>query len=446
MTENVITRFAPSPTGYLHVGGARTALFAWLWAKKRKGEFHLRIEDTDRARLVKDAEKQITESLQWLGLDWSDTVLRQSERLDVYEKYAKQLVASGFARGSKEKEGTVIRFKWPEPSQPVTIEPFQGRPKITVDPQTVASAFEDFVLIKSDGYPTYNFAHIIDDLETGVTDVIRGDEFTSSLHKYYALYQALGKADALPRFYHVPPILGPDKAKLSKRHGAQDVLEYREAGYFPEALANFIALIGWNPGDDREVFTSLDELTEAFDLARIQRSPGIFDQEKLHWLNGEHLKALDVGELLARAVMGGFWKPKQQGDMAYDEKVLRLATERIRTLVDLKEVQSGYFYQRPKVTVQRLIGTENAETVGVWLERTLRALSALPEAEWNAERIEQILTDLRDELDLEPKQLFPPLRIAITNADRTPPLWDVCEVLGKTEAIARLEAAQSLVA
>ena len=449
MTGKVITRFAPSPTGYLHVGGARTALFAWLWAKKCGGEFRLRIEDTDRQRLVEDAEAQIKESLQWLGLEWSGEVLHQSERLDTYKEYADRLVEKGFARESDEEAGKVIRFKWPEPMRAVTVEPFSGRSTITVDPQTVASAFEEFVLIKSDGYPTYNFAHIIDDLETGVTDVIRGDEFTSSLHKYYALYQALGKADAMPRFYHVPPILGPDKAKLSKRHGAQDVLDYREAGYLPEALANFVALIGWNPGDDREFFGSLEELTSAFDLDRIQRSPGVFDPEKLAWLNGEHIKALDVGELLDRAIAGGFWKKaakKMDGDRAYDEKVLALAIERVRTLAELADIRKGYFYKAPKVTSKRLIGKENPETVGVWLERALRDLTKLPEAEWNAERIEKLLTDLRNELDLEPKQLFPPLRIAVTDANRTPPLWDVFEVLGQAEAVSRLEAAQSLVA
>ncbi|HEY8108720.1 MAG TPA: glutamate--tRNA ligase family protein [Patescibacteria group bacterium] len=444
MAEKVITRFAPSPTGYLHVGGARTALFAWLWAKKDGGEFRLRIEDTDRKRLVEDAEDQIKESLEWLGLDWHDTVLRQSERIDEYRKQAKRLVEAGFARESAEKEGTVIRFKWPEPLRPVAIEPFQGRQKIMVDPQTVASAFEEFVLIKSDGYPTYNFAHIIDDLETGVTDVIRGDEFTSSLHKYYAIYQALGRADALPRFYHVPPILGSDKAKLSKRHGAQDVLDYRAEGYLPEALANFIALIGWNPGDDREFFASLDELREAFDLSKVQRSPGVFDPEKLAWLNGEHIKALAPGDLLERAATGGFWEPGR--DRAYDERVLGLATDRVRTLAELRDIRTGYFYEAPKVAVDRLVGKENPETVGVWLERVLRDLTKLPEAEWKSDRIERTLNDVRDELDLEPKQLFPVLRIVVTDADRTPPLWDVFEVLGKSETVSRLEAAQDLVA
>ncbi|MEX2043397.1 MAG: glutamate--tRNA ligase [Patescibacteria group bacterium] len=444
MARKVITRFAPSPTGYLHVGAARTALFAWLWAKQNDGEFRLRIEDTDRQRFVKDAEAQIKESLEWLGLGWDGEVLRQSERLDEYRQQAERLVKAGFARESKEKAGTVIRFKWPEPKRPVTIEPFHGRPPVVVDPQTVSSAFEDFVLIKSDGYPTYNFAHIVDDLEAGVTHVIRGDEFTSSLHKYSALYEALGRADAMPKFYHVPPILGPDKAKLSKRHGAKDALDYREAGYLPEALANFIALIGWSPGDDREFFASLDELAGAFDLAKIQRSPGVFDQEKLTWLNGEHLRALDTGELLDRAIAGGFWK--EGGDRAYDERVLELASERVRTLADLADVRQGYFYKVPKVTRKRLVGKENPETIGVWLERVLRDLTKLPGNEWNAERIEKLLTDIRNELDLEPRQLFPPLRIAVTDADRTPPLWDVFDVLGKTEVVSRLDAAQSLVA
>lgn len=448
MAKKVITRFAPSPTGYLHVGAVRTALFAWLWARQNGGEFRLRIEDTDRQRFVEGAEEQIKESLEWLGLGWDGKVLRQSERLDEYRAQADRLVKAGFARKSEEKAGTVVRFKWSEPKRPVTIEPFHGRPPVTVDPQTVPAAFEDFVLIKSDGYPTYNFAHIVDDLETGVTHVIRGDEFTSSLHKYHALYEALGRAGAMPRFYHVPPILGPDKAKLSKRHGAQDVLDYRRDGYLPEALANFVALIGWNPGDDREFFGSLDELTKAFDLAKIQRSPGVFDGEKLAWLNGEHLRALDTGELLDRAIAGGFWtaSSEAQGGRAYDEKVLELATERVRTLAELADVRKGYFYEAPKVETGRLVGKENPETVGVWLERVLRDFSKLPEGEWNAERLEKLLVDLCNELDLEAKQLFPPLRIAVTDADRTPPLWDVFAVLGKDEVVSRLDTAQSLVA
>ena len=475
--KRVITRFAPSPTGYLHVGGARTALFAWLWARKHAGEFHLRIEDTDRQRLVPDAEPQITEGLQWLGLDWNGPVLRQSERLEKYRMYTEQLITDGHAYVSDEspeetkalkeqwrnqkpvsqeplryrgrerslayEPGRHVHFKWPDQPPRMEVEYFHGRSKMTVDPQASPSAFEDFVLIKSDGYPTYNFAHIVDDHETGVTAVIRGDEFTSSLNKYYALYGALGWRKERPAFYHVPTILGPDKAKLSKRHGARDVLEYRAAGYLPEALTNFVALIGWNPGGDREIFRSLEELTEAFDPTGIQKSPGVFDEEKLRWLNGEHLKAMGVEELLKRATEGGFWKP---GDAAYDERVLALSAERVRTLAELAALREGYFYHRPRVTRKRLVGAENPETVGVWLERALRDLAGLPEKDWHAERIENVLNDVRNELDLEPKQLYPVLRIAATDADHTPPLWDVFEAIGKAETVARLEAAQSLVA
>ncbi|MEX2210062.1 MAG: glutamate--tRNA ligase [Patescibacteria group bacterium] len=478
--QRVVTRFAPSPTGYLHVGGARTALYAWLWSRKHGGEFHLRIEDTDRQRFMADAEEQIKDSLQWLGLDWDGPILRQSERLEKYRLYAEQLIKDGHAyvsdespeetkalkeqwRNTAAKNGQPLRyrgrdrdlsyepgrhvhFRWPDEPKRMVITYFEHprKPwKVSVDPKAAPSAFEDFVLVKSDGYPTYNFAHIIDDKETGVTAVIRGDEFTSSLNKYYALYDALGWGRERPAFYHVPTILGPDKAKLSKRHGAADVRDYRAAGYLPEALANFVALIGWNPGGDREVFLDLKELMEVFDLSGVQRSPGVFDEEKLRWLNGEHIKALGVEALFRRAVAAGFWTV---GDAAYDERVLGMSAERIRTLAELKGIREGYFYHRPKVTRKRLVGSENPQTVGVWLERVLRDLSGLPDVDWNAQRIENVLNDLRNELDLEPKQLYPVLRIAATDADRTPPLWDLFETLGKEETVARLDAAQSLVA
>lgn len=446
MTETKeVLRFAPSPTGYLHVGGARTALFNWLWAAHTGGEFHVRIEDTDRARLVADAEDQIKRSLEWLGLGWSGDVVRQSARSEqgVYREYADQLVENGWAYADDSAEGTAIRFKWPDNPKPMEVTYFDAaKPwRTTVDAKSAPTAFEDFVLIKADGFPTYNFAHVVDDHDLGVTRVIRGDEFTPSLNKYVALHQAFDWQP--PKYNHVPPILGPDKSKLSKRHGAQDVLDYQKAGYLPTALANFVALIGWSPGRNRELFFSLDELAAAFSLDGIQKSPGVFDVEKLNWMNAEHMKNQDAGALLALAKEAGFW-PEQETDR--DAAVIGLAMERAKTLQDLAAYRDSYFYHRPEVPKSKLVGEENPESVAVWLEKVQRQLEALPEKKWETDTLHNELTDVLEELGLEPKQLYPVLREALTAEPHTPALWDIMAVLGKVESLARLAAAAALVA
>ena len=440
-----VLRFNPSPTGHLHVGNLRTALFAWLWAKHTGGEFHFRIEDTDRARFVETAEDQIKASLEWLGLTWTGPVVRQSERVadGVYAEYAKQLVENDWAYVDDSADGTAIRFKWPDTPKPMEITYFDAaKPwQTTIDPESAPTAFEDFVLVKADGFPTYNFAHVVDDHELGVTRVIRGDEFTPSLNKYVALYEAFGWEP--PKYNHVPPILGPDKSKLSKRHGAQDVLEYRAAGYLPMALANFLVLIGWSPGGNRELFFSMDELAETFTLDGIQKSPGVFDVEKLNWMNSEHLKQMDAGAVLAEAKAAGFWK-EQETDR--DAAVIGLALERSKTLKDLAAYRDSYFYHRPQLGKQQLIGEENPESVGVWLEKVQRQLEALPEKDWKTDTLHDQLTDVLEELGLKPKQLYPVLREALTAEPKTPALWDIMAVLGKAESLARLEAAAALVA
>ena len=477
-------RFAPSPTGYMHAGGVRTALFNWLLAKRTGGEFHLRIEDTDRARLVEGAENHIKESLEWLGLGWDGLIIRQSERVEqgIYMEYAKQLVENDWAYvadetpeelagirkarqeavkanqplpkyPSKEKdisfskfklgEGMAIRFKWPDAPKPMEITYFDAaKPwQTSFNPKSAPSAFEDFVLLKADGFPTYNFAHVIDDYDLGVTRVIRGDEYTSSLNKHVALHEALGWK--LPKYNHVPLILSVDKAALSKRHGARDVLAYREQGYLATALANFLILIGWSPGGDRELFFSLNELAEAFSLDGIQKSPGVFNVEKLNWMNSEHLKQMDAGAVLAEAKAAGFWKGEET---VRDAAVIGLALERSKTLKDLAEYRESYFYRRPKVPKTRLVGDENPESVGVWLEKVQRQLGGLPEKDWKTDTLHDQLTDVLEELGLKPKQLYPVLREALTAEPKTPALWDIMAVLDKAESLARLEAAAALVA
>lgn len=441
MAETVRVRFAPSPTGYLHVGGVRTALFNWLWAKHNKGEFHIRIEDTDQKRLVKDAEQQIIDSLAWLGLTTEHPIVHQSDRLEKYRLYADQLIKDGHAYQADEPRGSVTRFKWPEGQTGASFkDALRGEVQVPGKDQ-VPSAYEDFVLIKADGFPTYNFANVIDDHEMEITHVIRGDEFIASTHRHVALYEAFDWKP--PVFVHVPPIVEPGGKPLSKRYGARSILSYREAGYLPMALNNFLALIGWSPGKDRELFFSLDELAEAFSLEGLQKSPGAFDEQKLEWMNGEHLKNLDPAELLDTAKKSGFWKAGKGKEADYDAAVISLAAERAKTLADLADIRDSYFYHRPKVGKKDLVGSENPGTIAVWLEQVQRALGALPK--WESAKIENVLTDVREELSLTPKQLYPVLRIAVTNAPKTPALWDVFGVLGKEETLARLEAAASLV-
>lgn len=473
---DVRTRFNPSPTGYLHIGNLRAALFQWLWARRSGGQFLFRLEDTDRARFVPDAEAQIRASLEWIGLNWDGEVWHQSRRLEIYRKLALGMVESGKAyvadetpdelkamreiqqkRGdqphydgrSRDRglawepdSGKVIRFRWPDDPPPMSVTYFAAGKEtgtMLVDPQEAPSAFEDFVMLKADGYPTYNFAHVVDDHAQGITHVIRGNEFTPSLHKFVAVHDALGYQ--LPDFIHVPPILGPDgKSKLSKRHGAQDVLDYRAAGYLPEALANFLALIGWNPGGDKELFWSLDELADAFTLDGLQKSPGVFDDQKLKWMNKEHMKHLGAGELKKLAVAEDFWKAR---DSANEDRVFELSIERAQTLKEIDQ-ENEYFFTRPKVAVEQITGDEEKATVRSWLDTTTSRLKDV--SEWQSEKLQEALNEIRTELDVKPKELFPILREALTGAPHTPALWDVLEVLGKEESLARLAAAEALVA
>ncbi|MEK7201419.1 MAG: glutamate--tRNA ligase, partial [Patescibacteria group bacterium] len=316
---SVRTRFAPSPTGFLHVGSARTALYAWLFARKHGGQFVLRIEDTDKEREVEGAIGHIMESLRWLGIEWDESTdvggphapYVQSERLALYKKYALQLMASGFAYPDPYTEEQVAEFRTAAETEkrpflfrdhrPETVSEWDGSTPLRFRTPRIAryswqdavlgelsageEALDDFILIKGDGFPTYNFAHVVDDIEMEITHVMRGQEFVSSTPKFLALYEALDQAP--PIFATLPPILGESGTKkLSKRDGAKDVLDYKREGYLPEALLNFLALLGWNPGGDQEMFTPT-ELIEAFTLERVQHSGAQFDETKLLHLNRE---------------------------------------------------------------------------------------------------------------------------------------------------------------
>jgi glutamyl-tRNA synthetase len=332
-TKEVVTRFAPSPTGFMHVGGVRTALYAWLWARKNNGQFILRIEDTDKEREVEGSIEHIKKSLKWLGLNWDQgpdvggphASYIQSERLPLYKKYAEILIKKGFAyadpyeeeeidefrkKSEAEKkpflfreyrpenppewDGTMpLRFKVSELKRSEWSDVVWG--ELSAGPE----ALDDFILIKSDGYPTYNFAHIVDDIEMGVTHVVRGQEFISSTPKFLALYEALGVAH--PFFVTVPPIMGADgKKKLGKRDGAKDIMDYEKEGYLPETMINYLTFLGFNPGGEKEVYTR-EELINIFDLNKIQHSGAQWSDDKLNWMNKEHIARLTDGEFVERA-------------------------------------------------------------------------------------------------------------------------------------------------
>ncbi|OHB96797.1 MAG: glutamate--tRNA ligase, partial [Planctomycetes bacterium RIFCSPLOWO2_12_38_17] len=288
MSSNVRVRFAPSPTGYLHIGGARTALFNWLFARHNKGVFILRVEDTDQQRSTEESTKAIFDSMKWLGLDWDEGPYYQSQRLSIYKQYAERLVEHGKAFYDTDAEGRkAIRFRMQD-----EITEFNDliHGAITFD----AALIEDFVILKADGFPTYNFACVVDDADMGITHIIRGDDHISNTPKQIALYKAFGFK--MPEFAHIPMILGEDGSRLSKRHGATSVTEYRDKGYLSHALVNFLSLLGWSPGNDQEII-SITEMIEKFTLKRVNKTSAQFNNTKLDWMNGQYIKNTPVEEL-----------------------------------------------------------------------------------------------------------------------------------------------------
>ncbi len=471
----VVTRFAPSPTGFMHVGGVRTALYAWLFARKHGGRFILRIEDTDKVREVAGSIPHIIESLTWLGIEWNEGVGKggphapylQSERLELYRTYAKKLIASGHAYPDpySESELEALRTKAAEEKRPflfrdhrpATILPWDGtRPLRFRAPRIVRyewddlvrghlsageEAIDDFILIKSDGYPTYNLAHIIDDIEMGVTHVMRGEEFISSTPKFLSLYEALGATP--PAFVTMPVILGPDgKKKLSKRDGAKDILDYRDEGYLPEAMMNFLALLGWNPGTEQEFF-SPSELIQAFDLARIQVSGAGFDEVKLRSVNHHWMRTLSVDDFIDRGNLS-----------APDAKKLRQAVpllqDRAQTFVEAREMLKGELsclFEEPVLDRDKLIAKEPQDHPGGTFETLqilIEPIKALPE-EVSATAVKDILMPLADAEEAKGKggrgALLWPLRYALSGQERSPDPFTLISILGKEEAISRVRKA-----
>lgn len=469
---NVVTRFAPSPTGFLHVGGVRTALFAWLLARQAKGTFILRIEDTDKNREVEGSIEHIIECLKTIGIDYdlgpdsNDTIgpFKQSQRLDIYHAWAKKLVEQGraYADPYSQQELNHFREQAQAAKQPFLFrnhrpenppvwdgrsplrfksdpQAYHWHDEVMGDLKTGPEVIDDFILIKSDGYPTYNFAHIVDDAEMGVTHVIRGQEFLSSMPNYLNLYEALGLER--PRFATMPHIMNEQgNKKLGKRDGAKDVLDYIRDGYLPETMMSFIATLGWNDGSEQEIFTR-DELIESFSLERVQRSGARFDEKRLLWMNGQFIRGLSLDELYAR--VADFWPASAQTtDEAARKRVLALVQDRLKTLHDLPML-TDYFFAEPSPDWSLISNNKQLKklTEDEITSILQQAYEVLEKCDWNATMIQQTLNDLLETTGQKPGILFSLIRIATTWAPFSPQLNDTLELLGKDRSLARLQAA-----
>ncbi len=462
----VRVRFAPSPTGHLHVGGARTALFNWLFARHHQGTFILRIEDTDRSRSTEGHIAAILEALRWLGLDWDEGPptpgYRQTERLDLYREHAARLLAAGRAyycdcppealeaqrRAAEARKETfrysgrcrdrglragALRLRVPEEGTTVVHDLIHG--PVVFDHRQL----DDWILVRTDGTPTYNFCVVVDDVTMRISHVIRGNDHLSNTPKQILCYEALGCPP--PEFAHVSMILGPDRHRLSKRHGATAVEAFRDLGVLPEAMVNYLARLGWSHGD-QELFTRR-ELIELFDIKDVSPSPAVFDHTKLLWLSQEYLKRLDGPALAARLepylARAGLTPP---GDRAWLGRVADTLKERAHTLTEM--VEAGRFYfERPTryepAAAHKLFTAEGAAR----LDRLVRRLEALPE--FTAPALEALYREQAAALGLRLVDLAQLTRLAVTGRTASPPLFEVLALLGREETLARLRAARAAI-
>ena len=486
MTEAVRVRYAPSPTGEPHLGNIRTALFNWLLARNSGGAFIVRIEDTDQERKVPGAQEAILEALEWLGIDWDEGPGKggphapyvQSQRLRHYREHARWLLDRGLAyhcyctpdrlaamrkeqqarkqppgydrrcrdltpegeaEAAAENPRAVVRFKMPLEGQILFHDLLRGDVKFD------ASLLDDFVLLKSDGFPTYHLANVVDDHLMQITHVMRAEEWLPSAPRHKALYAAFGYP--MPRIVHLPMILGPDRSKLSKRHGSTSALAYRDEGYLPEALVNFMALLGWSL-DDHTDLISRDDLVRGFSLDRVSVSPAAFNREKLDWFNGVYIRGLAPEELAGRLMP---WLERglppevpRPLDAGYVRSVVPPVHDRLRTLAEAPDLTSFFFVEQPRYNPLHIIqkGMVRDDTRKA-LRRALETLEPL--AEWTAGSLEAVLRPLAGELELATGQLFGALRVALTGRSAAPPLFQTMEVLGRQRCMARLRSADSFV-
>jgi len=482
MTKQIRTRFAPSPTGFPHVGNIRTALFAWLFARHHGGSFIVRIEDTDVTRKVEGAVEAILNSLRWLGLDWDEGPevggkygpYFQSQRLEIYHEAAQRLISQGQAyycycssqrlkemraeqvrrkqpsgydrhcrklsqeeRSRKEAEGIipVVRFKTPLEGQTRFNDLIWG--DVVFENDTI----DDFVLLKSDGYPTYHLANVVDDHLMEISHILRAEEWLSSTPRHVLLYQALGFKP--PQFAHLPMLLGTDRAKLSKRHGVVSITEYHEQGYLPEAMVNFLALLGWSL-DDRTEILSRQELIDNFSLERVSRTAAIFNRDKLNWMNGVYIRKLSLEDFTQRALpfldKGLPPEVKRPLSIDYVRQITPLIQERAKTLAEVAELAQFFFVDEldyaPSLLIDKNMSRESAAEALKTAQQRLEQLKV-----FDAESLEALLRPLAVELGLKTGQLFGALRTAVTGRTAAPPLFQTMAVLGKERCLRRIKAA-----
>jgi len=463
--SKIITRFAPSPTGYLHLGGLRTALYAWLWARQNKGTFILRLEDTDRARLVEGAEDELKAVLAQFGLH-HDEYFRQSDRLDLYQKTAEELINRGLAyrcnctperletlRTSQQaakqpprydkhcrelnisaSESHVVRFKIPNDTVVTAHDLIRG--DITVQ----SSELDDFVLVKSDGWPTYHLAMLVDDHAMNISHVIRGEEWLPSLPKHVLLYDAMGYER--PQFVHLPLLLNPDKSKLSKRQGDVAVEDFLAKGYLPEALINYVALLGWHPSSDREFFT-LAELQQDFSLDRLQSSGAVFDTKKLQWYNTHYIKSIveargERYQLLLQQIKQDIL-PQQTNQQT--ERLLQVFAPRLETLNTLAELSAGIDVL-PEYAAELLLFKKSTwPKTKEGLRLALDVWGKLAESEWELVTLEAVLKSATASAGLSFGDIFWPVRVALSGVEQSPSPLELAWILGREKTLQRLELA-----
>jgi len=471
--SEVRVRMAPSPSGFLHVGTARTTIYNWLFARHHKGKFILRIEDTDVSRSSQEMVDAILESLKWLGLDWDEGPYYQSRRKEIYQNYAHKLLENGkgyFCFCSPEEleekrkkalaskaplkyDRTCLKLSGAEKEKKIE----KGLPKairlLVPEGETVFSdlvygelkkdndELDDLIILRSDGTPTYNFACVVDDVDMKISHVIRGNDHIANTFKQVLIYQALDLTP--PQFAHIPLILGKDRAKISKRHGAVSVMEYKEQGFLREAFVNFLALMGWSPKDNREIL-SADQMAELFTLEGVNPSNPIFDPEKLEWMNGEYIRACDNEKLLNRITPFLIKEDLITDEIAKHKRewLLRfvsLLKERCKTLKEFAE-KGKYFFEfdyqyEPKAAKKHFTSAEAAHRLSAFVNR----LSGLDVFE--KQQIEQTLRSLADDMQIKPAILIHPIRLATTGTSSGPPLFDLLELLGKDEVGKRITKA-----
>ena len=461
----VRVRFAPSPTGHLHIGGARTALFNWLFARQKGGAFILRIEDTDEKRSSDPMVEGILEGLRWLGLQWDEGPYFQSSRLELYRATAERLMEAGHAyrdfgstgesakaaevfrdlarsesdRRAAAGEPFAIRFRVPESQSISFLDQVFGR--VTVNSENI----EDFVILRSDGYPTYHLSVVADDLDMRISHVIRGADHLSNTSKHVLLYQALQAP--LPLFAHLPMILGPDRKRLSKRHGATSVTEYSQQGLLPVAVRNYLALLGWSPGDDAELLAG-DELIDRFDLSRVNKADAVFDLSKLEWMNKRYLSSISAAELepLLRPILEeeGLWRSSwETAERAELLGVIDLLKTRVGSLRDFPDYGRAFFtddFSYADDAVERYLSAgepEGRERLVGGLRDLRNAYAAL--SPFDLESTERVLREIAGERQLKAGQLIGAVRVATTGRAQAPGLFDVLVTLGRPKTVDRLD-------